>query len=867
MTLSPGTRLGSYEILAPLGAGGMGEVYRARDPRLSREVALKVLPESVAGDSDRLARFEQEARAASALNHPNIVTIYEIGQSDGTPFIAMELVEGKTLRELTVAGALPFRRIVSIAAQAAEGLAKAHGSGIVHRDLKPENLMVSRDGYAKILDFGLSKLVVPDSGGISAMPTLARPETHPGTVLGTVAYMSPEQASGEAVDFRSDQFAMGSILYEASCGEKAFSRRTAAETMSAIIREEPEPLARVRPEIPPPLRWIIERCLAKDPEERYASTRDLARDLAGVRDHISEVTSGAETPAAAAPRGKRRLLPILAGAGLLLLGALTYALLAPGSAGKSAAPLFRRLTFRHGSLQNARFAPDGRSILYGATWEGEQSRLYQARPESPESRPFDFGADLADILAISSSGEMAILLNQNPASGVMARVPMAGGTPRKVLEDVYYASADWAPDGKDLVVARRSGYTMHLEYPIGRVVTEKDSWSPRFSPNGKLIAFFEDVGTQAVSVIDPSGKNRRVLSQGWASIQGAPGWRPDGREIWFTASKEAGQPEAIYGVTLSGKVRFVLRVPGILELDDVSRDGSILAAHHTIARAVMGRSLSEEKERNLSWLDFSDPEDISANGKRLVLTESGEGSGGRPTVYLRPTDGSPAVKLGEGRGMSLSPDEKWVLAAAGEPGKPRGLILLPSGAGQSRPLPGGQFVDYGGAAFFPDGKRIVFAAQKREGPWGLYVQSLESGDPRPIGPEGFRIGFGTRLVSPDGHWIVGSKEPGKASLIPADGGEPRSLAGLDAGDVPLCWSADGRSLYVREAGVAPDTPVLKAKIWQLDPASGERRLFSEIRLSEPMSPKERFLLAPEANTYVYSSTRGYAQLYLIEGVR
>ncbi len=217
--------------------------------------------------------------------------------------------------------------------------------------------------------------------------------------------------------------------------------------------------------------------------------------------------------------------------------------------------------------------------------------------------------------------------------------------------------------------------------------------------------------------------------------------------------------------------------------------------------------------------------------------------------------------------MSLSPDGKWVLAAAGEPGKPQGLILLPTGAGQSRTLPGGQFVDYGGAAFFPDGKRIVFAAQKREGPWGLYVQSLESGDPRPLGPEGFQMRRGTRLVSPDGHWIVGLKEPGKASLIPADGGEPRPLAGLEAGDVPLCWSADGRSLYVREAGGAPDTPVLETKIWQLDPASGQRRLFSEIRLSEPVSPAERFLLAPEAKTYVYASTRGYSQLYLIEGVR
>jgi Tol biopolymer transport system component len=845
----------------------MGEVYRARDARLGREVALKVLPEEVSADRDRLARFEQEARSASALNHPNIVTIHDIGQSGSVSYIAMELVDGQTLREIVVEGPMPVRRIFSIAPQIAEGLAKAHTAGIVHRDLKPENVMVSKDGYVKILDFGLSKLVAPASGGVSAMPTLARPETHPGTVLGTVAYMSPEQAGGRAVDYRSDQFSLGSILYEMAAGEKAFRRDSAAETMSAIIREDPEPLARASPKAPPPLRWIIERCLAKDPEERYASTRDLARDLAGVRDHISEVTSGAEASAVAAPRGKRRLLPILAGAGLLLLGALTHSLLAPGSAGKSAAPSFRRLTFRHGSLQNARFAPDGRTILYGATWEGEPSRLYQASPESPESRSFDFGADHADILAISSSGEMAILLNEAGYSGgVLARVPITGGTPRRVLEDVSYAGADWAPDGKDLVVARQSGLKQHLEYPIGRALTPGDAGSPRFSPDGKLIAFFEDVGTQAVSVIDPSGKNRRILSQGWASLQGAPGWRPDGREIWFTASKEAGQPEAIHGVTLSGKVRLVLRVPGILELDDVSRDGIILAAHHTIARAVMGRSLSEEKERNLSWLDLSDPEDISADGKTLVLTESGEGSGPRPTVYLRATDGSPAVKLGEGKGMSLSPDGKWVLAAAGEPGKPRGLILLPTGAGQSRPLPGGQFVDYGGAAFFPDGKRIVFAAQKREGPWGLYVQNLESGDPRPIGPEGFRLRPGSRLVSPDGHSVVGSKGPGKASLIPADGGEARPLAGLEARDVPLCWSADGRSLYVREGG-ALGTPAVAVKIWQLDPASGLRRLFSEIRLSEPTHPEGNFLLAPEAKTYVYSSTKDYAQLYLIEGVR
>ncbi len=845
----------------------MGEVYRARDARLSREVALKVLPEEVSADRDRLARFEQEARAASALNHPNIVTIYDIGQSDSVSYIAMELVDGKTLRELTVAGPLPFRRIVSIAAQAAEGLAKAHAAGIVHRDLKPENLMVTRDGYAKILDFGLSKLVAPESGEVSAMPTLARPETHPGTVLGTVSYMSPEQASGEAVAFQSDQFSFGSILYEALTGEKAFSRKTAAETMSAIIREEPEPLARHRPQAPLPLKWIVERCLAKDPEERYASTRDLARDLAAVRDHISEVSSGAEAAVVAPRRGKRRLLPLLAGAVLLALGALAHSFLAPGR-GKSreaAAPSFRRLTFRDGELQNARFAPDVKTILYGALWRGDSPRLYQTRPESPESRPFDFGPDATDILAISSSGEMAILLNQGPNGGVLARVPMAGGTPRPVLEDVFYASADWTPDGRDLVVAHRSGNARVLEFPIGRVIWKNDSRSPRFSPSGDAIAFFEDVGTQAISIIDPSGKNHRVLSDGWATLQGAPGWRSDGEEIWFTAAKEVGQPEAIHGVTLDGKVRLVVRVPGYLELDDVSRDDRVLAAHHILIRELMGRSLPEEKERNLSWLDSSEAEDLSPDGKTVVLTEKGEGSGARPTVYLRRTDGSPAIKLGEGRGMALSPDGKWVLAEAGSAGRPHHLVLLPTGTGQTRSLPGGQFSNYGTGAWFPDGKRVAFAAQGTGAPRRIYIQSVEAGDPRPVGPEGLWLRWGTRPLSPDGRWLIGLERPGKAVIIPTEGGEARPLAGLEGRELPVGWSSDGRSVHVLEVRLG--RPGFGTKIWSLDQTTGQRRLALEVPSSESLSTGMRFLLTPDARTYVYSSARGFSQLYLIEGLR
>jgi predicted ATPase len=285
--LPSGTKLGSYEIVAPLGAGGMGEVYRARDVRLRRTVAIKILPAEFAADSDRLHRFEREARSASALNHPNIVTIYELGLDGATHYIAMEIVEGKTLREMLVAGSLPMQKAIEIAAQVAEGLAKAHEAGIAHRDLKPENLMLSHDGFVKILDFGLAKFSSIREEQSDAA-TQSGSGTRPGQVLGTIGYMSPEQASGGHLDIRSDQFSFGLVLYEMVTGKRPFKRGTVAETMVAILREQAEPIGALNPEAPAPLCWAIERCLAKDPDKRYVSTQDLARELAAIRDRFSE---------------------------------------------------------------------------------------------------------------------------------------------------------------------------------------------------------------------------------------------------------------------------------------------------------------------------------------------------------------------------------------------------------------------------------------------------------------------------------------------------------------------------------------------------------------------------------------------------
>src|SRR5580704_423320 len=297
MPLVPGSRLGPYEIGTLLGSGGMGEVYRARDPRLDRSVAIKILPAEFAADSDRLHRFEREARSASALNHPNIVTIYELGQDGPTHYIAMEMVEGKTLRELLVAGSLPMQKAIEIAAQVAEGLAKAHEAGIAHRDLKPENLMLSQDGFVKILDFGLAKIASVRED-VSDAATQSGSGTRPGQVLGTIGYMSPEQASGGRLDIRSDQFSFGLVLYEMVTGKRPFKRGTVAETMVAILREQADPIGALNPEVPAPLCWAIERCLAKDPDKRYVSTQDLARELAAIRDRFSEKPA---TPAEARP--------------------------------------------------------------------------------------------------------------------------------------------------------------------------------------------------------------------------------------------------------------------------------------------------------------------------------------------------------------------------------------------------------------------------------------------------------------------------------------------------------------------------------------------------------------------------------------
>ena len=863
MTLSSGAHLGPYEILAPLGAGGMGEVYRARDPRLGREVALKVLPEELSLNKDRLSRFEQEARSASALNHPNIITIHEIGQAEQVSYIAMELVEGKTLRELCATEPLPVRRSIGIAVQIAEGLGKAHAAGIVHRDLKPENVMVSKDGYVKILDFGLAKLVEAESGELSAMPTLARPETQPGTVLGTVGYMSPEQASGQPLDFHSDQFSLGSILYEITSGQKAFARKTAAETMSAIIREEPEPLGKLRPDTPPPLRWIIERCLAKDPEERYASTRDLARELAGVRDHLSEVGVSGEAITALPPRPRRRLRLALMGVALLM--AVGYAGFFLGQRdGKSPPPSFRRLTFRRGYVFSARFAPDGQTVVYGASWNGMPVQLFSTRPGSPESLPFSLPS--ADILSISSSGEMALCLGRHyidgwETMGTLAQVPISGSAPREVLENVL--AADWAPDGVNLAVVQQVGTQMSLEFPVGKRLYETSGWisHPRVSPAGDAVAFIDhplrgdDAGTLAL--VDRAGR-KRTLSEYWPTAQGIA-WSASGKEIWFTASPLATMSgRKLYGVTAAGRRRVIAESAGTLH--DVARDGRVLLARDSVRARVVVLPPGETRERDLSWLDGTVPMDISTDGTTLLFYEGIEGGGGTGTVYVRKSDGSPPVRLGGGYALALSPDARSALAT---PMSFSQLTLLPTGAGQARQLERGPIESYQSATFLPDGRRILFAGSEKGRRARLYVQDLAGGAPRPVTAEGAGAGFRGIVVSPDGRFATGPAPGSGFARYPLEGGSPLPIEGLAEGEFPVQWSADGRSLFVYRIGDVP------ARIFRLDLSTGRRELWKELIPPDLAGANviPEVQITPDGRAYAYQYGQVLSELYLVEGLK
>jgi hypothetical protein len=856
MSLQPGSRLGPYEVVELVGAGGMGEVYRARDTRLGREVAVKVLPAGVA-DPDRLRRFEQEARAASSLNHPNIVTIHDIGTHDLNVFVAMELVEGRSVRETLHGEPLPPRRVIELGAQIADGLAKAHAVGIVHRDLKPDNVMLSRDGFVKIVDFGLAKLAEPAVAGGADAPTIA-PATTPGMVMGTVGYMSPEQASGQPADFRSDQFSFGTILYEMVTGRKAFERKTSAETLTAIIREDPEPLESVSPRTPAPLRWIIERCLEKEPDDRYASTKDLARDLKQLAHHLSDSSAIQAAPRQARRTGTWRLAT--AAAALAALSLAGGYLLAYRAAPPQ--PTFGRLTFNRGLIMTARFTPEGNAVAFSAAWDGQPLRTFTLRPGSPQ--PTTVQIPDAQLLSISNSSETAILLNPIIASGgfnysgTLARVPLSGGAPKPILEDVTYA--EWAPGSGELLVVHRVGGKDRLEFPIGTVLHETSGWiqQPRFAADGKTIAYIDhsnngDGGD--VAVVDLSGHGK-TLSTGWASVQGLA-WTGDGREVWFTAARE-GTQRNLYGATADGAVRIVRSLQGTSALLDVAANGDVLLTQDDYREAPLVIKGTETAARDLGWFDWTGDRALTPDGKLLLFDESGEGAGPTPTAYLRPTDGAPAVRLADGLGVALT--RAGDVALVRDISVPEHFVLVPVGAGQPRALPPDGFGQTLYGAFVSDGARIAFEANEPGRGARIFVQDVNGGRPTPITAEG--INPSRIFVSPDGRWISAIGSDTRVHLFPTAGGPAKDLANSLPGDSPAGWSEDGLRAYV-------SVPGIPARLDQIDVTSGARTKVRDLNGADPAGVMTfgGVRVTPDGQTIIFSYVRILSTLYRAHGLR
>ena len=848
-SLTAGARLGPYEIVAPIGAGGMGEVFRARDTRLERDVALKVLPAAFAADADRLQRFEQEARASAALNHPNILVVHDVGTDHGVPYVVSELLDGQTLRAAIENGALPARKAVEYFGQTANGLAAAHEKGIVHRDLKPENLFITRDGRVKILDFGLAKLMESVRQDASRATVL---NTDPGTVLGTAGYMAPEQLRGEPVDQRSDIFSLGAIAYEMVSGERAFKGKSAVETMSAILTEDPPDLHAKASMTSPAIERVIRRCLEKNPAERFQSARDVTFAL----DAVSNASGPSQKPVVDAPRRGVTGVAVAAVAAVAMAAA-GYAAgtrLAPKPA---AQPAFKQLTFRAGTVRGARFAPDGKTIVYGAAWEGRPIELYSARENSAESSAVNLPP--ADVLAISSSGEMAIGLKAVAQGsfrtiGTLARAPLAGGAARELLENV--SEADWSPDGKQLAVIHVRGRDTQVEYPIGTVLYAAPRWigNPRVSPDGTRVAFVShpsgDEGD--VEMVDVS-RQRRTLSSGWMSIQGLA-WSRDGRELWFTATR-AGGMRSLWAVSTTGVERLVLRAPQRLTLEDIAADGRVLMTGMTMRSEILFGSLSQKSERKLTWFDWATGLSLSSTARLLAFTESGEGAGEKYGVYVRATDGTPAIRLGDGTSDTISPDGKWVTVGRAVGNR---LQVLPTGAGETRTLEVAPLEKIDRARWFPDSQRLVIVGNEKGHKTRSYEVSLGGGNPKPITPEG-TVGS---LISPDGKWmLVGSGDGPPSQLYPLQGGAPRPVS-IARDEGVAGWSADSGTLFVR-------TFEFPMKVARLNVESGQRTSLATLAPNDPAGVFSvgAVVVSQDGDHYVYGYPRFLSELYIIEGLK
>ena len=810
MRLIPGSRLGPYEVLSTLGTGGMAEVYRARDTRLGRDIALKVVNEALAGNPELINRFEQEARLAGSLNHPNLVAVYDVGLHEGSPYFITELLKGESLRHRLSRGRVPLDSALDWGAKLAHGLAAAHARGIIHRDVKPDNVFVTTDGQVKLLDFGIAKLAEASRAegphGIlddTVTPTGGRTET--GLILGTPAYMSPEQVRGERVDARTDIFSLGAVLYEMLAGQRPFAGGSLVESGHAILHDEPPPL----PDIPPFLAQLIRRCLAKDPEARLQSASDLAFALEALR-------SGVEPRPVSRPRAVRSFLrrPWWALAVLAVLGAAVVIGRLQLSRAPALPPTVERVTFRPVAFPGrARFTPDGRVVF--AARQSRTEELFERNLASASLQPL--GLTNMVLAATSSTGELAVLLTSHPFDPVLppatlARVAGGGGTPQPVAEDVV--SADWSPKG-ELAIVRQEGKGSVLEFPIGKVVFQTTQpariGDMRVSPQGDRLAFIHYPSGMLqgeVVVVDLQGRKRQVSRQ-WHRAMGLA-WSPR-NEVWFTAGDTL--PTQLQAMPVAGPERTVYVALAPIVIHDIAADGSVLIGQGFMERDITFLGEGAANPRSLGWGDRDNSPRISADGRQVLFTTWGTRV--QQTALLRKTSGAPPQQLGEGAGMDLSPDGRWALLGRDNDG----LTLVATGGGTRRnvPLPSLEFE----ATRFAGGtsRALSVARASTDSGYRLYSIDLDRSIATPLseGEDGHRglplhdslgpeqrpmkeLDVSVLEISPDNQWAATSvvvDEKSASVLHPLSGGKPVTLTGLPPNVRPVGWASKDELWFAR----------------------------------------------------------------------